>query len=295
MKLNITEPTLLLDNNKCLANIRAMAEKAKKNDLILRPHFKTHQSREIGRWFRPFGVNKITVSSLKMAEYFAEDGWTDITVAFPVNVLEMERINALAGKIQLNLLVESVEAVKLLLKGLIHPVALFLKIDTGNRRTGINPNNKTIINAILEIIEASNLLEFKGFLSHAGHSYKSNGKEAIKKVHQESKRLMVGVKQAYLDRYPGLIASIGDTPSCSTMDDFDGIDEIRPGNYVFYDLTQWGIGACTLDEIAVALACPVVAKHSDRSEIVVYGGGVHFSKDRALFPNSEDIYFGLVV
>ena len=47
-----------------------MARKAKDNGLIFRPHFKTHQSIEIGEWFRESGVNKITVSSLTMANYF---------------------------------------------------------------------------------------------------------------------------------------------------------------------------------------------------------------------------------
>jgi D-serine deaminase-like pyridoxal phosphate-dependent protein len=58
------------------------------------------------------------------------------------------------------------------------------------------------------------------------------------------------------------------------------VDEFRPGNFVFYDLMQHQIGSCAVSDIAVALACPVVAIHDDRSELVVYGGGVHLSKDR---------------
>ena len=74
-----------------------MADRAIQYNVRLRPHFKTHQSRQIAGWFREAGINCITVSSLKMAEYFAADGWDDITVAFPVNVLEHERINRLAA------------------------------------------------------------------------------------------------------------------------------------------------------------------------------------------------------
>ncbi len=43
-----------------------MAEKARINDVVFRPHFKTHQSHKIGQWFRNEGVNAITVSSIKM-------------------------------------------------------------------------------------------------------------------------------------------------------------------------------------------------------------------------------------
>ena len=103
--LTLTEPTLLLDKQKCIRNIQRMVEKAKKNNVVFRPHFKTHQSHEVGRWFRNEGVTRITVSSLTMAEYFAQDGWKDITVAIPVNVHEKERINRLASTITLNLLV----------------------------------------------------------------------------------------------------------------------------------------------------------------------------------------------
>ncbi|MEJ0055890.1 MAG: hypothetical protein WDN75_09720 [Bacteroidota bacterium] len=74
-----------------------MAEKARKLKVSFRPHFKTHQSHEVGRWFRAEGVNSCTVSSVKMASYFAEDGWKDITVAFPLNVLEIKEVNRLGS------------------------------------------------------------------------------------------------------------------------------------------------------------------------------------------------------
>lgn len=41
-------PTLLLDENKCRANIAMMAAKASSHRLIFRPHFKTHQSLALG-------------------------------------------------------------------------------------------------------------------------------------------------------------------------------------------------------------------------------------------------------
>ncbi len=83
-----------------------MALKARRHNVTLRPHFKTHQSAEIGSWFRDFGINSIAVSSVEMANYFAKNGWDDITIAFPVNILETDKINKLAGNISLNLLVE---------------------------------------------------------------------------------------------------------------------------------------------------------------------------------------------
>ena len=70
--IQVTEPTMVLNEEVCKSNIARMAAKAKAANVVFRPHFKTHQSREIGEWFRASGVDKITVSSLNMAMKFAE-------------------------------------------------------------------------------------------------------------------------------------------------------------------------------------------------------------------------------
>jgi len=94
--------------------------------------------------------------------------------------------------------------------------------------------------------------------------------------------------------YEPIEISIGDTPGCSLITDFTGVDEIRPGNFVFYDVTQFCLGVCELEQIAVALACPVVAKYPDRNEVVVYGGAIHLSKEFIEEKTGSKIY-GYVV
>ncbi len=270
-----------------------MVSKAQSNNVDFRPHFKTHQSLEIGRWFKELGVKKITVSSLEMAEYFAEE-WNDITVAFPANILEIETINQLASKIRLNLLVESVEVAKYLSGNLSAKVRVFIKIDTGYHRTGIAADNSKQIDEILSVIGDFELLEFEGFLAHAGHSYKARSADEILEVHEQSVSSIVSLRDKYIESYPNLIISIGDTPTCSVADDFSAVDEIRPGNFVFFDLAQNQIGSCDVSQIAVAMACPIVAVHEDRNELVIYGGGVHFSKEN-LEDDTVGIIYGKVV
>lgn len=289
----IQQPTLLLDKNKCLANIQRMCAKARKHQLELRPHFKTHQSLEIGRWFKAEGIDKITVSSVSMAQYFADE-WNDITIAFPVNILEINKINTLAERITVNLLVESEESISFLSQNLKYPVNIFIKIDVGAHRTGVHPENDTLISKIISIIEASSKLNFMGFLAHAGQTYQCRSREAIKAVHYNSLQIMTKLKSRYQNPQPHLIISLGDTPSCSVAEDFKGLDEMRPGNFVFYDLTQHRIGSSAIAQIALAMACPIVAIHKERCEIVVYGGAVHFSKDR-LEGEPEGTIYGRVV
>ena len=289
----ISVPTLLVDQAKAMRNIQKMADKAIAAGVTLRPHCKTHQSLGVGRWFRAAGIEKITVSSLRMAVYFAQDQWKDITVAFPVNIREMALINKLANTIQLNLVVENTAAIAFLSAHLTSPVALFIKADTGYHRTGLPLEASSTIQAIIQQIAANPMMRFAGFLAHAGHSYRAQGQEEVEGVHKTSLKALEGFRELMREYPNSLTYSTGDTPTCSLMNSFGVATEIRPGNFVFYDLSQWRIGSCQLEDIAVAMACPVVAKHEERMEIVVYGGGVHFSKDRSILPNGQT-YYGMV-
>ncbi len=291
-KINV--PTLLLDKQRCLRNIERMVTKAKRNKVDLRPHLKTPQSNDVAEWFRAFGVDKIAVSSLRMAKYYAQGGWKDITVAFPLNILEMTTVNELAGQIQLNVLIESIDTLDALQAQLRSCVSVFIEIDAGYHRTGVAVENFELIQQLVNTIDRIEKLDFKGFLIHAGHTYKATSTTDIQTIHEKGIEEISELKARFTTDYPTLVFSYGDTPSCSTMDDFTAFDEMRPGNFMFYDLSQYHIGSCALDDIAVAMVCPVVALHLERQEIVVYGGGVHFSKDRASHPQFGD-YYGRVV
>lgn len=276
---NIFQPTLLLDENICRNNIIKMVNKALINKVQFRPHFKTHQSIEIGEWFREAGVSAITVSSIKMATFFAEKGWNDITVAIPANSLEKDRINRLAKNINLNLITADLEGTLRLVSVLEFPVNFWIKIDVGYHRTGVLFDDIQMIHSILEVVEKNKYLKFAGFLTHAGQSYHCTSQDEIKNVHNESTAILLNLKNRFISEYPEIKISVGDTPTCSVAEDFTMVDEIRPGNFVFYDIMQDQITACTKKDIAIALACPVVAKHNDRNEIIIIGGGIHFSKD----------------
>jgi len=289
---HIKRPTLLLDEQKCRDNIRRMANKARRNNLIFRPHFKSHQSAAIGEWYREEGVTAITVSSVGMASYFADAGWNDITIAFPVNPLELDDIERLAGKIRLNLLVNSPDIIPLLDNKLTNPVGIFIEIDTGYHRSGLALENINMIETIIKDCEYIHKLDFKGFLSHFGESYQARNPDEIDIIFCHGVRELQQIKRFLHPGQAGLI-SVGDTPTCSVADDFRGADEIRPGNYLFYDVMQLETGACTADQIALCLAAPVVDLYPARNEVVVYAGAIHLSKE-SLRRSGEEI-FGLVV
>ncbi len=292
--ISVTKPTLLLNKDQSLANITRMVEKCKKSQTHFRPHFKTHHSANIGNWFRRMGFHSITVSSVTMAKYFAAYGWRDITIAFPVNLLELGMINEFAYELNLNIQGDSADILPAIENGLSIKVGFFIEIDTGHHRTGVLWKDLEEIDRMVEFLEKSNRLKFKGFITHSGHTYSADSPEEIIDIYRDTVEKMNYLKSRYKEVWPDLIISIGDTPTCSLVDDFSGVDEIRPGNFIFYDLMQYSLGTCSLDQIAVVVACPVVGRSLPRNEIAIYGGAVHFSKD-FLYKSSGEHLYGYVV
>ena len=291
--MDIRKPTLCIDERIARDNIRIMAAKASRLRVQFRPHFKTHQSVEVGKWFRQAGVTAITVSSVSMARTFADAGWSDITIAFPLNIKETEEVCALAARIKLNVLFDSPEQAAALAKVLKQATGFFIKVDTGYHRAGVLPGDRETMEAILSVA-AAGPLEFRGFLTHAGQTYMAGSPEAVLQVSHKSRALLAGLKEIYSGRFPGLITSVGDTPSCSIDDDFSGADEIRPGNFVYYDLMQLRLGSCRFGQIAAAVICPVVSVYPSRNQALIYGGAVHLSKEYLMQPDGSKI-FGLAV
>jgi D-serine deaminase-like pyridoxal phosphate-dependent protein len=287
----IIKPTLILDEQKCRRNINLMAEKARNAGVIFRPHFKTHQSAEIGTWFSEQGVKCITVSSVTMAKYFAGCGWNDITIAFPVNLREIDEIEKLTRSVNLNILVSDHSQIEYLKLNKKLNVGYFIEIDTGNRRSGIEWDNIDLIRRIFEVKQHNSSIRFNGFLTHSGHTYNAGSSQEIIDIYHDTLVKMSKLRQL-TDRK--ILLSTGDTPACSLIDNFEGWDEIRPGNFVFYDLTQNFLGSCDFEKIAIVVACPVVEKNISRKELIIYGGGVHLSKDSVKMKNGQ-IIFGKAV
>ena len=274
----IDGPTLLLDERKCRANIDRMVSKARNARVTFRPHFKTHQSVQIGQWFREEGTKAITVSSIAMGQYFADVGWEDILVAFPANPREMEAISRLARKCTLHLTVNDPRMISLLKEQVQAPLQIWIELDTGYQRSGISPEHLPLIQEIMGQCKNSKNLKFKGFLSHFGETYQAASGEEIKKIALRNLKTMEHVRNQI--RNPETIQiSMGDTPSFMTLKDFFPADEVRPGNAVFFDLMQESFGLCSVNDIAVCLAAPVAEIHPERQEVIVHAGAVHLSKE----------------
>src|SRR5690606_21600733 len=90
----IDTPALLLDGARMDRNIERMRRHVETLGVALRPHLKTVKCVDIAR--RMVGVDDgITVSTLREAEYFADDGYTDIFYAVAIAPQKLARVAAL--------------------------------------------------------------------------------------------------------------------------------------------------------------------------------------------------------
>jgi D-serine deaminase-like pyridoxal phosphate-dependent protein len=284
----IDKPVLLLDELRCKKNIQKISAKALKSGCTFRPHFKTHQSVEIGMWFKDAGVQGITVSSLGMAEYFIEGGWRDITIAFPFFPAQINKLRKIEKKADLRLFIHSAEHLELLERELSRPFKFYIEINPGFGRSGIHFEHTDVIEKIITVSKKFTRTSFYGFYIHDGRTYQAKNQEQIISKAQ----IPLTILRALKKKFPEAALSIGDTPSASVVENFDHIDELTPGNLVFYDWMQVKTGSCSLDDVALYVLLPVAQK-TGPGRAIVHGGAVHLSKE---FLNHDNtVNFGQII
>ena len=75
------------------------------------------------------------------------------------------------------------------------------------------------------------------------------------------------------------IVSGGSTPLLFRSHEIEGLNEIRPGTYIFNDMNTVASGACTLEDCAASVLVTVVS-HTRADRMIVDGGSKTFSSDR---------------
>lgn len=292
----IDRPTLVVDRARAERNIARMAAKAAASGVRFRPHFKTHNDAAVGAWFRDAGVTAITVSSVAYAGYFADAGWDDLTIAFPLVTRAVPAIRELAARVRLGVLIDNREAAAAI-AAVEAPMDVWLDVDCGYGRTGVPWDDAAGLAAVATAATALPRHRLRGVLTHAGDTYHAAGREAILEIWHRTASRAAAARDvvAAVTGIAGLEISVGDTPGCSAAGRFDAVDEVRPGNFVYYDLQQLALGSCSEEDLALAVACPVVGIYPARGEVVIHAGSVQLSRDTAPGPDGTPILGGLAV
>lgn len=275
---DLPTPALVIDLDKLEANIQRMADKCNQLGVSLRPHIKTHKCVEIARMQDEAGCQGLTVSTLHEARVFADHGFEDLTWAFPVILNRLAEVRELSEKVTLRLVVDSAEAVDAL-EAENHPFHVWLKIDCGYHRAGVDPEGP-LAETLARRLAESTKLRFDGLLTHSGHAYQTDSLAALRQVAEQERSVMVDfaahLRQEGIE-VPGV--SVGSTPAMSAVESLEGVDEARPGNYVFYDFMQVDLGSCRVEDCAVTVVASVVSSQPNASHCVVDAGALALSKD----------------
>jgi D-serine deaminase-like pyridoxal phosphate-dependent protein len=281
---SLKTPGLVLDAERVKRNALRISNIAKRNNVRLRPHVKTHKCVEVARIQIAGHDGAITVSTLAEAKAFAKHGFSDITYAVPIERGKFQEAIEIAGSgVKLNLLTDDADTVRRLDEAAGNAGVkfdVFLKIDCGTHRVGVEPRSKEAFE-IPRLISDSTNLNFAGILTHAGHSYDVKTVEEIRRVASHERDSMVELAEKLRDEGIDVpTVSIGSTPTINHIDQLDGIDEVRPGNYIFFDAYQATLGSCGFEDTALTVLAAVIHHDRTRKRIVVDAGAIALSKDR---------------
>eukprot|EP01116_Phalansterium_solitarium_P009124 TRINITY_DN23157_c0_g1_i1.p1 TRINITY_DN23157_c0_g1~~TRINITY_DN23157_c0_g1_i1.p1 ORF type:complete len:408 (-),score=142.11 TRINITY_DN23157_c0_g1_i1:268-1491(-) len=296
----IPTPAFLVDIDALKNNCDVMLAKAKQLGVKMRPHMKTHKTLEAGHYqvhgssggFEGVVVG-VEVSTLGEAEFYvngsADYKFDDVFYATPISPNKFEKVYALTRKIKRFSImldhptsVDAAESFANAKRAAGHTDfawSVFLKIDCGYHRAGVDPEADSTM-ALAKRLHDSPAFDFQGVYSHSGHTYVHRNPEDIRKVADEERHVMAKFVDAASKHGIAIRhVSVGATPSCSTSLTFDGVTEIHPGNYVFFDRFQATVGSCTMDDVAGSVLTTVISHYPDRGRFLIDAGALALSKD----------------
>ncbi len=295
--LEIETPHILLDQGRLQANIQLIQNIANTHSVNVRPHIKTHKCLEIARQQIMAGAVGITASKVDEALVFIKNGIRSVTVAYPLVVAsKLDRLiaAALAHDVDLRLIVDSSAGVVAIAKTAEKhqkQISIFLKIDVGLHRCGLAEDDPSLVELVQKIVQEP-ALNFLGLLSHAGHTYGAEDADAARKIAQEECEILMRI-QKNLESVGIEVSemSVGSTPGTLASDSYDGITEIRPGNYVFMDRMPLRLKLIELNQIALSVLATVVSQNSDY--FIIDAGSKTLSSDKGAHGMSGMEGFGL--
>ena len=290
---DIDTPALLVDLDAMERNLRRVADYTQRHGLRLRPHTKTHKSPRIGRRQLDLGAAGLTVAKVGEAEVMLDAAPPDMLVAYPViGRAKLERLMAVARRTRVTVSLDSLCAAQQLSEAAQSAgvsAGVLAETDVGLGRVGVSPGTELL--DLARGIQRLAGLSFEGIAFYPGH-IKDNGPGGMQAL-----AALGGLIQSMLAdfRRAGIevrIVSGGSTPSLYHSHELSGLNEIRPGTYVYNDWNTVASGACAPQDCAAALLVTVVST-ARPGQIIVDGGSKTFSSDR--LTGSVESTFGHVV
>ena len=236
----VFSPSLVFYPELIRRNIGRVVEMAGKPER-LRPHVKTHKTREIARMLLDAGVTKHKCATIAEAEMLATIDVPDVMIAYPLVGPNLGRLVELIRKFPgttFSTLIDHPDATRALSKVISAAkvkVGALLDLDVGQHRTGIPVGDSAL--ELYELAASLPGLTMLGFQIYDGHNNQPDraAREAgVREFLAPVLDLMAKAKAKGLP-VPRLVC--GGTPSFpvyAAMTDIPGI-ECSPGTFVLHD------------------------------------------------------------
>jgi D-serine deaminase-like pyridoxal phosphate-dependent protein len=294
MKLDgLDTPSVLVDVDIMTANLDRLAGYCREHRLNLRPHVKTHKIPELAQLQIMKGAVGVTAAKLGEAEVMVDGGVEDVLLAYPVyGEIKWKRLVALARRARISVALDSLAVAQGISRhaqegGVRIPI--LVEFDTGMRRCGLTIGREAI--GTLERIIELPALDYQGLLIYPGHFLVSweRRNQLLTLENQQLSHLLGLLDDAGIP-YPVISAS--STPTAYMSHQFENINEVRPGTYIFNDRNTVGCQAAVLEDCAVSVLTTVVST-SIPGKAAIDGGSKTFSSDK--FLSGDGVGFGHVM
>lgn len=285
---DLDTPALLIDLDAMERNLGRMAEYTRTRNLRLRPHTKTHKIPALGERQLALGAVGLTVAKVSEAEVMLRSRTPDLLIAFPViGPAKLRRLAEVARQARVTVSLDSVAAAEQL-STLGVEIGVLVEIDVGLGRVGVTPGPE-LVNLADKVARLPHL-RLEGLAFYPGH-IKLMDEEGQKQLQALGQVLRESIGLLTQHGHEVRIVSGGSTPTMYHSHEIAGLNEIRPGTYVFNDRNTVLSGACTPADCAVSILTTVVST-ARPDQIILDGGSKTFSSDR--FAGPDGVTFGLL-
>jgi D-serine deaminase-like pyridoxal phosphate-dependent protein len=274
-------PSLIVHADIARRNVERYAELARRNDVKLRPHAKSHKSDVLAGWQRDAGCAGLTVGTFEEADYFLAAGHRDLFVACPpIGIAREQALATLARDADPIVSVDSLDAlatIDAVGRGIGQPIRYYWEVDAGFARYGTAAGPATA-GAVLAA-QRFPYAAFAGLMNFGGRAYLVSDVHEVPLVSRAEAEQTV--ETAELIRNRGVDVpevSVGSTPSAAAAVSVPGVTELRAGTYIFNDATQVALGSAELAECAQTICTTVMSTPAD-GRIVIDAGSKALPKE----------------
>lgn len=262
----VATPALIVDLDRCEANIAAMAAFARTAGVALRPHAKSHKCAAIARRQIAAGALGQSCATLGEAEAFAAAGIGGLLVTSPLVTAEkIARLAALVGS-GADVMAVTDDAGHVAALAAAMPAGWRLKLlvdlNVGQNRTGVTTAEAALV--LARAIAAAPALEFAGLQAYWGHLQHRADFAAREAAVREGAAHVAAIRDRLVrEGFAVPIVSGGGTGT-AMLDAATGVfTELQPGSYIFLDADYATVLAGDARRVTLApslfVACAVVS------------------------------------